>query len=32
MKKSTKGEWVALLLTAIWGAIIVAIVYKSYYP
>ena len=32
MRKSTKGEWVALILTAIWAAAIVGIVYKAYYP
>ena len=31
MRKSTKGEWIAFILTAIWAAVIVGIIYKSYY-
>jgi hypothetical protein len=32
MRKSTKGEWIALVLTAIWAAIIVIMVYRTYNP
>jgi len=32
LRKSTKGEWIALILTAVWAAVIAGIVYKAYYP
>jgi hypothetical protein len=32
MRKSTKGEWIALALTAVWAIVVVVTVYKAYNP
>jgi hypothetical protein len=32
IRKSTKGEWIALALTAVWAIIVVVSVYKAYNP